>query len=200
MEHVAHVFPYDPRHLGQDVDTWASSQLKRWPLAAVASSRSAARSSVHVIGTRRRELDLGPLKVYVHPSRTSGPRLRDWGDDRSGSLERHVCGMGAADVCVIHLNDYPAARYVHRAAFPARVVLVFHGRGTGQLDAHVETADRIVVLRGDAQARLIDEWGLPPERVLMATPSVDLTRFGAAGVRQSPPLTCPCRRSATSGD
>jgi glycosyltransferase involved in cell wall biosynthesis len=107
----------------------------------------------------------------------AGPAFRAWGDDRSASLERYVQALGANDVCVIHLNNDPAARYIHRAAFPARVVLVHHGRGTGTLDDHVNAADRIVLLRRDAESRLVDEWQLPADRVRRATPSVDLELF-----------------------
>ena len=49
---VHHVFPYDPGHLGLTLEQWWRGQLLRWPLAAVARSRSAADTVVHVIADR----------------------------------------------------------------------------------------------------------------------------------------------------
>ena len=180
---VAHVFPYDPRQLGQDFERWSSSQLARWPLAAVARSQHVAATTVHVIGPRSRRLPRPPLEIVEHRSLASGPRVREWGDDWSRSLGRALAGLGPDDACVIHLNDYPAARLAQRAAARTRVVLVFHGRGLGRLDEHVRTADRLVVLREDA-ADVLRAAG----EVTVMTPSVDRSRFHpaerAAGERE----------------
>ena len=165
---VAHVFPYDPRHLGQTFERWTSSQLERWPLAAVARSALAQTTTVHVIGPRARHAGM----VVEHRSLSSGPRLRDWGDDRSLSLERTLRRLGPADVCVIHLNDYRAARLVQRAAAGTRVVLVFHGHGLRGW----EGADGLVVLHREAAQAI----GAPAERIRVLTPSVDCARFAAA--------------------
>lgn len=173
---ILHVFPYDPRHLGQTFERWAESQLERWPLAAVRGSRLAARSSVHVIGPRHRRLAGPPLDVVEHRSPTSGPRYRDWGDDWSVGLGRTLGRLGPQDVCVIQLNDYPAARLAQRAAAQARVVIVFHGRGLGRFDSHLATADRLVVLRADAADELRAQ-GAGREQVVVLPPSVDRSCF-----------------------
>lgn len=173
---ILHVFPYDPRHLGQTFDRWAPSQLERWPLAALPHSSYADRCSVHVVGPRRRRIAAPPLEIVEHLSLASGPRHRDWGDDWSWGLEMALARLGGDDVCVIHLNDYAAARLAQRAAHRSRVVIVFHGRGLGRFDEHLAAADRLVVLRADA-AEQLRAWGAPPERVVVLPPSVDRTRF-----------------------
>jgi len=173
---ILHVFPYDPRHLGQTFESWAPSQLERWPLAAVRRCRHAARSSIHVVGPRRRRVPAPPLEIVEHRSLASGPRHRDWGDDWSWSLERALARLGADDVCVIHLNDYAAARLAQRAAHRSRVVIVFHGRGLGRFDEHLAAADRLVVLRADAADQL-RAWGADPDRIAVLPPSVDRERF-----------------------
>lgn len=173
---VLHVFPYDPRHLGQTFARWVPAQLERWPLAAVRLSRLADRTSVHVIGPRAHRVAAFPLEIVEHPSLTAGPRWRDWGDDWSLGLGRTLAGLGPADVCVIHLNDYAAARLAQRAAHRSRVVIVFHGRGTGRFDAHLASADRLVVLREDAADELRRR-GARPGRVTVLPPSVDRSRF-----------------------
>lgn len=174
--HVAHVFPYDPRHLGHGFETWVESQMARWPLASVAQSGLASESSVHVIGPRSRTTARGGLTIREHGSLTSGPRFRDWGDDWSGSLGRYLRDLGPDDVVVLHLNDYAAARLAHRAAQPNRLVIVFHGMGVGQGDDHIRTASAIVVLRKDAFSRLLEE-GVDRARVVIMTPSVDRSLF-----------------------
>lgn len=174
--HVAHVFPYDTRHLGLGAGAWAASQLERWPLAAVARSSLAGRSTVHVIGPREPLPEGMPLKVVVHQSATSGPTWREWGDDRSTCLELALRRLRPADVAVIHLNDYPAARFAQRAARRTRGVLVFHGRGTGNLDNHVACASRLVVLREDAAAELRMKGATIAAPIVMR-PTVDTTRF-----------------------
>lgn len=173
---VHHVFPYDPRHLGQTFERWAPSQLERWPLVALAHSRHADRCAVHVIGPRRRRIPAPPLEIVEHPSLTSGPRYRDWGDDWSLSLQMTLMRLNPQDVCVIHLNDYAAARLAQRAARRSRVVIVFHGRGLGTFDEHLNAADRLVVLREDAAEQLRAQ-GAPFERVAVLPPSVDRARF-----------------------
>lgn len=165
---VAHVFPYDPRHLGQTFERWSASQLERWPLAAVLRSELAAATTVHVIGPRGRRAG----RTVEHRSLSSGPRLRYWGEDRSLSLERAVGALGPDDVCVIHLNDYRAARRVQQAAAGTRVVLVFHGRGLRGW----EEADRLAVLHRDAAESI----GAPVDRIAVLTPSIDRGRFVAA--------------------
>lgn len=162
---VAHVFPYDPRHLGQTFERWSSSQLERWPLAAIARSTLAPATSVHVIGAGSRRLGL----AVEHRSLSSGPRLRYWGEDRSLALERAIRTLGPDDVCVIHLNDYRAARLVQHAAARTRVVLVFHGRGLRGW----EEADRLAVLHRDAAETI----GAPADRIFVLTPSVERERF-----------------------
>lgn len=173
---ILHVFPYDPRHLGQSFERWAESQLERWPLAAILSSRLASRSSAHVIGPRRRRLRAPPLEVVEHFALTSGPRYRDWGDDWSLGFGKTLAGLGPDDVCVIHLNDYVAARLAQRSAARSRVVIVFHGRGVGPFDDHLLTAERLVVLRADAAHELV-EGGARPEQVVVHPPSIDRSRF-----------------------
>lgn len=169
---VLHVFPYDPRHLGQTFEQWAEAQLARWPLAAVAASRLAGRSSVHVIGPRARRRSGPPLEIVEHRAVASGPRFRDWGDDWSASLERTLRRLGSDDVCVVHLNDYPAARLAQRAAHRATVVLVLHGRGVGRADDHLAHADLVVALRSDAIEEL-RRLGVDERRLALVRPSVD---------------------------
>ncbi len=174
---VAHVFPYDPRHLGQTFERWSSSQLERWPLAAVVRSELASATTVHLIGPRSRRAGL----AVEHRSLSSGPRLRSWGEDRSLALERAVRRLGPGDACVIHLNDYRAARLVQQAAARTRVVLVFHGRGLRGW----EEADRLAVLHSDAAEAI----GAPAERISILTPSVDRERFApAAELPAGPPV------------
>lgn len=173
---MAHVFPYHTRHLGLTPADWAAGQLQRWPLAAVARSRLADRSTVHVIGPRGALPQGLPLKVTVHQSATSGPKWRDWGDDRSATLERALRRLGPDDVAVIHLNDYSAARLAHRAARRTRSVLVFHGRGTGNYDNHVACASRLVVLRQDAADELRVK-GAADDAPVVLRPTVDRSRF-----------------------
>lgn len=175
---ILHVFPYDPRQLGQTFERWAEAQLERWPLAAVSLSAHASRTSVHVVGPRGRRLAAGPLEVVEHRALASGPRHRDWGDDWSASLGRALAGLGSEDVCVIHLNDYAAARFAQRAARRSRVVIVFHGRGLGDYDEHLATADHLVVLREDAAAELRAR-GATASRITVLPPSVDRSRFSA---------------------
>lgn len=175
---VCHVFPYDPRHLGLCFPRWAASQLERWPLAAVCESRWASHSSAHVIGPRARRLPAPPLEVLAHRSLSSGPVWRDWGDDWSPGLGRKLARLEADDVCVIHLNDYPAARLAQLAASRCRVVIVFHGRGLGRFDHHLASAERLVVLRSDAAAALLQS-GARHEQVVLLAPSVDRRRFAA---------------------
>lgn len=174
---IAHVFPYDPRQLGQTFERWVASQLERWPLAAVACSELAPATTVHVIGPRSRRSGI----VVEHRSLSSGPRLRSWGDDRSLSLERAIRGLGPDDACVIHLNDYRAARLVQQAAERTRVVLVFHGRGLRGW----EQADRLAVLHQDAAGAI----GAPADRIAVLTPSVARERFEpAASLPAGPPV------------
>jgi glycosyltransferase involved in cell wall biosynthesis len=166
------VFPYDPRQLGQDFDAWADAQLVRWPLAAVARSRLAESSTVHVVGPHRRKRLAPPLDLVEHGTLTSGPRFRDWGDDWSGSLGRAIRRLGAQDVCVVHLNDYTAARLAERAAKGTRLAVVFHGRGLRGW----ETADALLVLHEGAAQKLC-EAGADPQRVRVLSPSVDTALF-----------------------
>lgn len=173
---IRHIFPYDPRQLGQTFERWAESQLERWPLAAVQESRLSAVSTVHVIGPQRRTRRAWAFDIVENLSLTSGPRWRDWGDDWSTSLERTLARLGPDDVCVIHLNGYAAARLAHRAARRSRVVIVFHGRGLGPFDEHLSTADRLVVLREDAADELLAR-GARPGQVAVLRPSVDRSRF-----------------------
>lgn len=177
---IVHVFPYDPRQLGQTFERWTEAQLERWPLAAVRLSAHASRTSVHVVGPRGRRVAEGPLEVVEHRSLASGPRHRDWGDDWSAGLGRALAGLGAADVCVIHLNDYAAARLAQRAAWRSRVVIVFHGRGLGVYDEHLASADHLVVLREDAAAELRAR-GATASRITVLPPSVDRSQFSAGG-------------------
>lgn len=186
--HVAHVFPYDPRHLGHSFETWVDSQMARWPLSAVAQSDFAGDSSVHVIGSRSRTTARGALTVREHRSLTSGPRFRDWGDDWSASLGRYLRRLGPEDVVVLHLNDYAAARLAHRAAQPNRLVIVLHGMGVGPGDVHTRTASAIVALRQDTLQRLLEQ-GVDDERVVIMSPSVDRSLFH--------PLEVPARNSAS---
>lgn len=179
---IAHVFPYDPRHLGLSFTRWAPSQLERWPLAAVRLSRLAPRSSVHVIGPRRRKLSAPPLEIVEHLSPAAGPRWRDVGDDWSGSLGRTLARFGPDDACVVHFNDYAAARLAQRAARRSRVAIVFHGRGLGTWDEHVASADRLVVLRADTAEELAAR-GARPEQLVVLRPSVDRLRFSPGGDR-----------------
>lgn len=169
---VAHVFPYDPRHLGLDCEAWADAQLVRWPLAAISRSRHARTSTVHVIGPRSGRRPAPPLEIVQHFALASGPRFRDWGDDWSYSLSRTLGRLTRDDVCVIHLNDYAAARLAERSARLTRVVLVFHGRGLGGW----ETSDAVVVLRDDAFEDLRNA-GADPRRLFVFTPSVDTGLF-----------------------
>lgn len=171
---IAHVFPYDPRHLGQDFERWAETQLRRWPLAAVVRSRHAPNATVHVIGPRGRLHSTSALEISEHRAWFSGPRFRDWGDDWSWSLDRLLRRLGPRDVCVLHLNDYSAARLAERAASGCRVALVFHGRGLRAW----ETADALVVLREDAAAALVAD-GAEPHRISVMSPSVDTAIFRA---------------------
>ncbi len=186
---ILHVFPYDPRHLGQTFERWAESQLERWPLAAVRRSRCAGRSSVHVVGPRHRTVASPPLEVVEHRSLTSGPRYRDWGDDWSAGLRRTLGRLGPQDVCVVHLNDYAAGRLAQRAAGGARTVIVFHGRGLGRFDSHLATADRLVVLRADA-ADALRAQGAGQDQVVVLPPSVDRSRFapGDGARSERPPV------------
>lgn len=177
---ILHVFPYDPRQLGQTFERWAEAQLERWPLAAVRLSAHASRTSVHVVGPRGRRVAAGRLEVVEHRSLASGPRHRDWGDDWSAGLGRVLARLGAADVCVIHLNDYAAARLAQRAACRSRVVIVFHGRGLGAYDEHLASADHLVVLREDAAVELRAR-GATASRITVLPPSVDRSQFSAGG-------------------
>lgn len=177
---VVHVFPYDPRQLGQTFERWAEAQLERWPLAAVRLSAHAPRSTVHVVGSRSRRMNSGGLEVIEHRSLASGPRHRDWGDDWSASLGRALARLNSEDACVIHLNDYAAARLAQRAARRSRVVIVFHGRGLGAFDEHLASADRLVVLREDAAAELRAR-GARASRIAVLPPSVDRSRFSPGG-------------------
>jgi len=165
---VAHVFPYDPRHLGQTFERWAASQIERWPLAAVARSEFAQTTTVHVIGPRSRRAGF----VTEHRSLSSGPRWRFWGEDRSLSLERTIHRLGPKDACVIHLNDYRAARLVQNAAERTRVVLVFHGRGLRGWEA----GDRLAVLH----RRAAEELAAPAVSIVVMTPSIDRECFSPA--------------------
>lgn len=176
---ILHVFPYDPRQLGQTFEGWAGSQLERWPLAALRRSRLAPRSSVHVVGPGHRRRAGPPFEIVEHRSLTSGPRYRDWGDDWSLGLARALARLGPEDICVIHLNYYAAARLAQRAAGRTRVAIVFHGRGLGGFDSHLATADRLVVLRADAAEELRAQ-GARAEQVVVLPPSVDRLRFSPA--------------------
>jgi glycosyltransferase involved in cell wall biosynthesis len=169
---VAHVLPFDPRHLGQEFDRWVDAQLVRWPFAAIARSRLATSSSVHMLGPRARIRAAPPLSFVEHRSLASGPRFRDWGDDWSASLGRAIRRLGPDDICVVHLNDYSAARLAERAAVHTRVVLVFHGRGLRGW----ETADALAVLHEDAGRELRDA-GAGAGRVHVLAPSVDTSVF-----------------------
>lgn len=117
-----------------------------------------------------------PLRIAEHPSLASGPRFRDWGDDWSLGLGRALARLGAEDVCVIHLNDYAAARLAQRSACRSRIVIVFHGRGLGGFDEHLATAERLVVLRANAAEELCAS-GARPGQVVVHAPSVDRSRF-----------------------
>jgi glycosyltransferase involved in cell wall biosynthesis len=174
--HIAHVFPYDPRHLNQTLEGWAASQLQRWPLAAVAASRLAGRSSVHVIGQRNSTLAHHPLRIESHRAVLSGPTWRDWGDDWSRGLEGTLARLQPDDVAVIHLNSYEAARLAQRSAARTRTVIVFHGRGVGPYDTYLSNASELVVLRTDA-AEELRAAGAPAERVHLLQPSVDKRLF-----------------------
>lgn len=185
--HIAHVFPYDPRHLNQDLDGWAASQLRRWPLAAIARSSLAGRSSVHVIGDRRSTLAHQPLRIQSHRAILSGPTWRDWGDDWSRGLGEALAQLGADDVAVIHLNGYEAARLAQRAASRTRTVIAFHGRGVGPYDAYLGNASALVVLRDDAATELV-AGGAAPERVRLLRPSVDKRLFSPPTGRSSDPV------------
>jgi glycosyltransferase involved in cell wall biosynthesis len=177
---IAHVFPYDFRHLGQTFSRWAPSQFERWPLAAVRLSRFAPSSSVHVIGPGRHRFSAPPIEVVEHRALLSGPRWRDVGDDWSIGLGRMLSRLGEDDICVIHFNDYAGARLAHRAARRSRVVIVFHGLGLGTFDEHLESADRLVVLRQNAAEALL-AGGARPDQVVVLPPSVDRSRFSADG-------------------
>ena len=175
-QRIAHVFPLDTRHLTRDDQVFSSMLLRRWPLAAVAQSQLARRSTVHLLGPRSRRDSSALLELVIHPSLFSGPRFRDWGDDWSLLLALAVRRLGPSDVCVLHLNDYAAARYAHRAAHRTRVVLVFHGRGLGRADDHLLLADRHVVLHC-AAAEGLQELGVPADRVVIMQPSIDTGIF-----------------------
>lgn len=174
--YIAHVFPYDPRHLNQDLQGWAASQLRRWPLAAIARSALADRSSVHVIGERSSTLAHHPVRIQSHRATLAGPTWRDWGDDWSRGLGGALAQLGADDVAVIHLNGYEAARLAQRAAGRTRTVIVFHGRGVGPYDAYLRNASALAVLRDDAATELV-AGGAAPERVHSLQPSVDKRLF-----------------------
>ena len=88
---------------------------------------------------------------------------------------------------MLHLNDYAAARYAHRAAHRTRVVLVFHGLGLGRSDDHLLTADRHVVLRRDA-ADGLRELGVDSDRIVVMHPSVDKSLFRPATSLTSRPV------------
>jgi glycosyltransferase involved in cell wall biosynthesis len=132
-----------------------------------------------VLGPRRAALSVPPLDVLVHRSRTSGPHWRDWGDDWSWSLGHSLARLGPADVVVLHLNSYAAARLAHRSAWRSRVVIVFHGMGVGAVDDHLSSADGLVVLREEAAHRLCRE-GAEPGRVSLMAPSVERNLFFGA--------------------
>jgi glycosyltransferase involved in cell wall biosynthesis len=187
LSRVEHVFPYDPRHLGQGFERWAASQLERWPLAAVRRSQQAERTTVRVIGPRSRIFDDSPLTIREHRALFTGPRFRDWGDDWSPGLGRALRRLGAEDVCVVHMNDYAAARFAQQAASKARVVIVFHGAGLGRHDEHLTLADRLVVLSDEATDGL-RALGIDTAKIAVLRPSVDLSRFTPANGELGSPV------------
>ncbi len=175
-DHIAHVFPYDARHLSQSWDEWVTSQFNRWPLAAIAESRLAAKSSVHVIAPVAGMRVMNGLTVRAHRSRFSGPSFREWGDDWSRGLESHLGSLRPNDVVVIHLGGHPAASLAQRAAATARVVVVYHGVGLGSSRAHSAEADLLVVLRDDLADSLVRR-GARPDQVRILKPSIDTSVF-----------------------
>jgi len=175
---VHHVFPYDPGHLGLSVDAWWDGQLQRWPLAAVARSRQAPVTVVHVITKQRIARSGRGLRLVGHPTLYDNVRWHAWGDDWSLSLGRALARTGPEDIVVVHLEGYAAARLAIRYAARSRVVLVLHGRGTGSLAEHA-AVDHTVVLHDGVRSALL-EGGVPPERLTQLVPSVDRDLFRPA--------------------
>lgn len=187
---IVHVFPYHPAQIHEDFDSWHRSQLLRWPLAAVAASRHAGRSSVHLIGSHARSVLTHGLTVTAHREVLGGPRYWAWGDDWSWSLELMLRRLRREDVCVVHLNWFWAAHAVERAARRCRVVVVVHGTHLGPWDTHLAAADAIVVIRADHVDQLV-AMGAHPERVTRLVPSIDKNLFRPAA---RPPITGATRR------
>jgi glycosyltransferase involved in cell wall biosynthesis len=173
---IVHVFPYHPAQIHEDFDSWHRGQLLRWPLAAIAASGYADRSSVHLMGSRSRSVVTHGLTVTAHQEVLGGPRYWAWGDDWSWSLELLLRRLTPEDVCVVHLNWFWAAHAVERAAHRCRVVVVVHGTHLGPWDTHLAAADAIVVIRADHVDQLV-AMGAERERVTRLIPSIDKEVF-----------------------
>jgi len=135
---------------------------------------------VHLIGRQKADLDLAGLPLQVHPSLTSGPALREWGDDWSRDLARYLSRLSHPDVCFVHLGGHASARLACRAAAGARTVVVFHGAFMGEWDRHLDNADRLVVIRREVACALIEK-GARAERVVQLSPSIAPEFAPAAG-------------------
>jgi glycosyltransferase involved in cell wall biosynthesis len=169
---VHHVFPYVPEHLGVTIGEWWDGQQQRWPLAAVARSHAAPRTTVHVISRRSESRRGESLALRVHGTVYDNARRHHWGDDWSGSLGRALRRASAEDVVVVHLEAYAAARLALRAAHGARCVLVLHGRGTGDAVDH-RASDAVIALHDDVVEHLRAAH-VPVRQVI---PSVDRGTF-----------------------
>ena len=66
VHRVLHVFPYDPRFVGEDFETWAARQIERWPLAAILLSEGAIRTSVHVLWRRNEKQTVNGMDILSH--------------------------------------------------------------------------------------------------------------------------------------
>lgn len=178
MMRIHHVFPYDPQHLGVNLEQWWRGQQLRWPLAAVRRSRYVSQTVVHTISRDARAAPCPPLTLRAHGTLYDNARWHHWGDDWSLSLALALRAALSDDVVVIHMDSYASAKLSLRFARNARRVIVLHGRGAGSSTDH-SGAQRIVVLNDDTRNTMLS-LGVSAQRLVRVVPSVDKETFHAA--------------------
>jgi glycosyltransferase involved in cell wall biosynthesis len=164
---IHHVFPYHVDQIADGVESWWSTQLGVWPVAAALDSGFGCNVWVHVIGDEDQMID----RLVVHRGTIAGAGVQQFGCDFSASMYRSMKGLRSSDVCFIHGADAPAADLYADAARHARIIAVYHGGATGGPDRLKDLAARHVVLRGEVAATLI-EWGYSPESIVEVVPSI----------------------------